>query len=508
MRSLINPKRNDMPFTRKPLLIFVLIFFNLFCFGKGHFTWTPALKQAYHDALSLRFDRAATELAKVRENDPGNLLLLHVENYLDFFRVYIDEDEGEFRRLEKNKDLRLNRIAKEGDKSSPYYLFLQADIRLQWALARLKFEQYTTAFFETNKAFKLLTENGEKFPAFMPNKKDLGILHAMVGTIPGNYKWTVALLSSMDGSIGQGRSELQEVTNYAASHDFIYEMEVYVYYTYFLLHLDNDYDEAWRFINTANLDPAANPMACFILANVAMRTVGGEAPLDILSKRPKGPEFHPFYYLDYMTGLAKLHRLDADAGIPLKRFVTHFKGKNFIKDAYQKLAWHALLQGDLLGYKRQMEFCKTRGSEVVESDRSAAHAARSSEVPVVELLKARLLFDGGYFQRAYDLLKSKKASDYFAIQNKLEFTYRMGRITHSLGRYSEALQYYQATIDKGANEPWYFACRAALERGHIFEVQGNMAAARTAFERCLKITPEDYKSGLHQQAKAGLRRLK
>jgi tetratricopeptide (TPR) repeat protein len=166
------------------------------------------------------------------------------------------------------------------------------------------------------------------------------------------------------------------------------------------------------------------------------------------------------------------------------------------------------MRGDILGYKRQMEFCKTSGSEVVESDRSAARAAKSGEVPVVELLKARLLFDGGYFQRAYDLLKSKQASGYFAIQNQLEFTYRMGRITHRLGRYDEALRYYQATIDKGANKPWYFACRAALERGHIFEEQGNARAARSAFERCLKIDPEDYKSGLHQKAKAGLRRLK
>lgn len=475
--------------------------------GQGYFTWTPALEQAYRDAISLRFDRAEAELAALRQTDPDNLLLLHVENYLDFFKVYIDEDEEEFQRLEKNKDQRLRRIAKEGDKSSPYYLFIQAGIRLQWALARLKFEQYATAFFETNKAFKLLTENDKKFPLFMPAKKDLGILHAMVGTIPGNYKWAVELLSSMEGSIGQGRGELEEVIEYAGSHDFIYETEIYVYYTYLLLHLDNDSEAAWRIINTANLDPAGNPMACFIIANVAMRTDRGDEAIAILEKRPVGPAFYPFHYLDYMLGVAKLQRLDEDANLPLLRFVRNFKGKNFIKDAYRKLAWYHLLHGDLTGYKREMEHCKDRGAVVVESDRSAARAAASGEMPVVELLKARLLFDGGHFQQAYDLLKAKKATDYFATQNQLEYTYRMGRIAHKLRWYDEALRYYQATIRRGADEPWYFACRAALEKGHILEGRGQLSAARAAYERCLDIDPEDYKAGLHQQAKAGLRRL-
>jgi len=489
-----------------PTFVFLLVA-GLPCNGQGHFTWTPGLKQAYHDVISLRFDRAETELAALRKTDPGNLLLLHVENYLDFFKVYIAEDEAEFQRLEKNKDRRLRRIVKEGDKNSPYFLFLQADIRLQWALARLKFEQYATAFFETNKAFKLLTENDKKFPLFMPAKKDLGILHAMVGTIPGNYKWAVEFFSSMDGSIGQGRGELEEAIEYAGSHDFIYETEIYVYYTYLLLHLDNDSDAAWRVIHTANLDPSDNPMACFILANLAMRTDRGEEAISILEQQPAGPEFYPFHYLDYMLGVAKLEHLDEDANLPLERFVKNFKGKNFIKDAYRKLAWHQLLGGGLKGYEREMEHCKDLGAEVVESDRSAARAAALDEVPVVELLKARLLFDGGHFQRAFDLLKTKQATDYIAVQNQLEFTYRMGRITHKLQRYDEALSFYQSTIDRGAREPWYFACRAALERGHIFEEQGRKAAAIAAYKRCLGIDPEEYKSGLHQQAKAGLRRL-
>jgi hypothetical protein len=488
------------------LLFFSISFFP--AFAKKRFEWTPGLKGAYEKAISLRFKEAENDLASIRQKDPDNLMILHVENYLDFFRVYINEDAAEFKKLEKNKDDRIKRIEQEGDPNSPYFLYLQADIRLQWALARLKFEEYSTAFFETNKAFKLLVKNQEKFPDFMPNKKNLGILHAMVGTIPDNYKWAVEWLSSMEGSIDEGRDELEEVIEYARKHDFIYEQEIYVYYTYLLLHLDNDNNKAWKVINTANLKPTESPMDCFIMANVAMRTDRGDEAIAFLEKRPTGAQFHPFYYLDYMMGLVKLQRLDEDAGKYLLRYVNNFKGRNFIKDAYQKLAWHSLIQGDRSGFTKYMGLCKSNGYKVVGSDRSADAEARSGDVPVLDLLKARVLFDGGRFLQAYDLLKGKSASDYLASKNQLEFTYRMGRITHKLKKYNEAIGFYQKTIDAGKNSPYYFACRAALEKGHVFETLGKYPEARAAFNLCLSMSPDDHKTGLHQQAKAGLRRLK
>jgi len=320
-----------------PLLIFVLSFHNCL-FSRGlelkdkfesvhlsHYTWTKDLKEAYRAAISLRFIQSEEVLKKVKKEDPENLLILHVENYLDFFRVYINEDYREFQKLERNKDRRLKEIERHGEDESPWHLYLQADIRLQWALARLKFEEYGTSFLETNKAFKLLTENAKKYPDFMPNKKDLGILHAMVGTIPDNYKWAVQAFSSLDGTIEQGREELEEVIAHAQENDdFVYEKEIYVYYAYLMLHLGNDTEEAWRIINTAGLDAQSDPMSCFILANVAMRTDRGDEAIRLLENRPKGEEYHPFFYLDYMTGLVKLQRLDSDAGEHLLRFCGKF----------------------------------------------------------------------------------------------------------------------------------------------------------------------------------------
>jgi len=476
--------------------------------GTGYYEWSELATKAYNRTINLRLNEAAVFAERMEMEEPNNLVRLSIENYIDFFKVYINENDQEFERLEPNKDARLERLEDEGDKSSPWHLYLQADIRLQWALARLKFEEYPTAFFETNKAFKLLSKNVDKFPSFMPNKKDLGILHAIVGTIPDNYKWAVEWISSMEGTIAEGKQEIQEVIDYAKVNDFPFEEEIYVFYSYLLLHLDNDDKKSWQVVNESHLDPETNPLAAFIIANVAMRTGRNDYAIEVLENRPGGRAFQPFYYLDYMLGLCKLRRLDGNADVYLQKYTSRFRGKNFIKDAYQKLAWHQLINSNTQGYRDNMTLVKSKGFTIVGGDKSALNEAEDGSLPDQTLLKARLLFDGGYNDRAYKLLNSKSPSSFATAKNQLEYQYRLGRIAHALGKQQAAINAYQKAIDQGRNEPWYYACRAALEMGKLYEEKGDKIMALKYYKDCQTIKPSEHRTGLHQQAKTGVNRVK
>ena len=472
-----------------------------------YFDYSPTAKQAYEKVFSLRFQEADQLLAQMRNEEPNNLIIHHIENYMDFYKVYINEDDQEFKRLKSNKSKRLARI-KQGDSSSPYYYFLQAEIRLQWALARLKFGEYLTSFTEVNKAYKQLKKNQELFPDFMPNLKDLGILHAMVGTIPDNYQWSVKLLSSLEGTIDQGKEELERVLAYSNIHEFIFEQEAKMLYALLLLHLDNDKVGAWRTVNDAGLSPKSNPLHCFIMANIAMRTGQNNEAIRLLEACPRDAAFHPMPYLDFMLGTAKLRNLDVTASNNLQDFVTNFKGKNFIKEAYQKLAWCELIAGKPSGYNQMMQACREKGVDETGSDKNALREASSGILPDQELLKARLLFDGGYYQKAYDLLYTKQLETFTRKEHQLEYIYRMGRICHGMESWSKALYYYNLTIAKGKEEKFYFACNAALQKGLIYEIQGDLKQAKANFQLCLNLNPDEYKTGLHQMAKAGLGRIK
>ena len=239
-----------------------------------------------------------------------------------------------------------------------------------------------------------------------------------------------------------------------------------------------------------------------------MRIGKNDQAVTLLENCPNGGVYHAFPYRLYLLGTAKLQRLDADADKPIQRFLNEFKGKNAVKEAYQKLAWFHLVNNDVNGYKRNIGYAKTKGTNRSEPDKAAQREAESGIVPDIRLMKARLLFDGGYYQRAYDFLQPLASAYANDARLQLEYTYRLGRITHEMGRDAEAVRLYQETIDKGASQPWYFACNAALQMGQMYEKAGDKPKARGAYERCLGINPPDYAAGLHARAKAGLQRVK
>lgn len=478
-------------------------------FGAKHFTYTPLARSAYDKVMTLRFGEAHILLAKLKLEDPENLVVHHIENYIDFFRLYITEDKALYKQLEANKDRRLSAI-ESGDESSPYYLFLQADIRLHWALIRLRFEEYLPAFTDVNRANKLLEKNQELFPDFMPNLKDLAILHAMVGTIPDGYQWSVRLLSSLKGTIEQGKREMEKVIAYGRKNqDFLFTKEAQALQAYLLLHLANEPEQAWNAIRRSQLNASDNPLHAFVIANLAMRTGHNDEAIRILEKAPQGGAFHPLPFLEFMHGLAKLRRLDRNAAPYFQKFLEAFEGTHYVKEAYQKLAWQALINGDPAGYRAYMIQISEHGNSTGGGDSNAQREAEAARTPHVDLVRARLLFDGGYAQKAYDLIAPLKLDQAKDQQLKLEYTYRMGRILQELNRFAEAIEYFERTLAiSGDNSPYFFGCSAALQCGLIYEDIEDYKQAKDYFKKCLLLNPDEYATGLHQKAKAGLSRIR
>jgi hypothetical protein len=176
----------------------------------GKFEMSAKTRLAYNQALSLRFGEAAATVADLKIAEPNNLMVHFVENYIDCLKIFLNEKESELRQLEPNKDKRLA-LLKKGDPKSPYYRYTQAQIRLMWAMSRLKFNEYLTAMREISAAFSDLEENQRLFPSFMPNKQALGVLHSIAGNTPDSYKGVVKFVSGLNGTVEQGRAELEEV---------------------------------------------------------------------------------------------------------------------------------------------------------------------------------------------------------------------------------------------------------------------------------------------------------
>jgi tetratricopeptide (TPR) repeat protein len=476
--------------------------------SKPYFEFSPLAVKAYKEALSLRLGDASVSVAEMKSKEPQNYMVWLIEDYIDFFQVFIGESALDFKRLSKNKKGRLLQLSK-GDRNSPYYQFCQAEVLLHWAIVRIKFNEYFTGFSEISEAFALLKENQERFPNFIENKKSLGALHAALGAIPSKYQGGLKLVTGLEGSISQGTRELKEVIAYSHTHpDFIFGDEANVMYAFLMFHLGNDSEQAWKTLQKSKLDASSNPLACFALANLAIYTGRTDEAINIIAKRPTGPNYYPLNHLDFMMGVAKLYRQDSDADKYLLKYVSEFRGQNRLKEAYQKLAWYHLTKNNLNGYKFYMKQVLTVGKTNLGSDKNAQKEAESSQLPDVNLLKARLLFDGGYYLRAKTLLLGIKRELFRNESHKLEYTYRLGRVLHKLGEFNAALSAYQTTINDGQDQGYYFAANSALQSALIYEQAKKYTKAAEYFRICEEMDPDEYNDELDSKARAGLQRIK
>lgn len=467
------------------------------------YEWTPAAVSAYEQIMQLELAAATATSSAIQKNDPGNLVFHHLDNYIDFFRLYLSEDEDLLEKRLPRRDERLAALEQLSE-SSPWRNYALAEVRLHWALIRLRFESYYPAFRDVNKAHKLLRANARDFPDFLLTYKNLGLLHAAVGSIPPQFKWGVELFSSLSGSIRQGAKEM-ELT--LADKGGLFYRETAVLHAFLELHLNGRPEVAWSAVNRLGLSPKTNKLHCFVLANVAMRSGRNNQALELLNDQPRGGNSEDFPYLDFMLGLARIRNLQTDAAVYFQSFLLRFRGQHFVREAEQKIAWCAWLRDDEAAYRKRMRQIGTRGNSTSGGDRNADNEARAESPPHRSLLRARLLFDGAYYSRARTEVDRIDPESLQSETERLELTYRTGRILHGLKQYPGALSFYERTIAAGSENENFFACNAALQAGLIEEIRGNEERARRYFERCLSLNPDEYKTGLHIQAKAGLNRL-
>ncbi|MCB0429509.1 MAG: tetratricopeptide repeat protein [Flavobacteriales bacterium] len=481
---------------------------------RASFEWTEGARQAYHSIITLRFQDGRRQLEAEKQLHPDNDILPFIENYIDFLTVFLHENKAEFQQLLPNKDARL-KLLDEAPKNSPWYLLTHAEVNLQWAFARLRFGEYMPAAMEINKAYRLLTRNAKLYPDFIPNRKSLGLLHALIGTIPDEYAWAKNLIG-VEGSVSQGVNEMMSVLEAAGRQEDLafLKTETFFLVTFAQLNLELEgisvtpgFKALIGQLFTED-EYANNPLYVYSSARIAMDQGDNEKAISILQRRPTDTAYEPFPYLEYLLGTALQGKLDAGAAVYFESYLKHFKGKSYLKAARQRLAWIQLLAGNEARYREIMEQVKTSGNTTLGADKQAMQAAESGVVPNVKLLKARLLFDGGYFNKSLQVLVADgNARGFDTREERVEFVYRLARIHQELQHADKAKTYFDMTIRDGETLPLYYAANAALQLGMMYEKEGDLEEARKYYRKCISLKDHEYAQSLSQKAKAGLNRV-
>lgn len=464
-------------------------------------------KAAYSDILSLKFEDAKKIIDAEKILNPQNVFIPYLENYIDFLKVTISEDEKIFQSLKEKVNDRIDEIETLSD-TSVFKKYLIGNINLQWATARVKFGEYATAAFEINRAYRLLESNNEKFPDFIPNSITLGILHIMIGIIPDSYNWILNLIS-MHGDVVQGQNELKyalEKCENNSQYSFLKD-EVLFYMGMINLSLNPDPKFGDYLLSKLQYADSNNLLLVYLAINTNMKMGNNEAALNLFSTIDTTQNYYPFYYLNYLHGVCYLRKMNTLlAEQQFEIFLTKFTGQNYIKRGWQKTGWANLIAGDTTGYQSSMQKVLTNGITQIDADKNAESNAEDGIIPNVELLKCRILFDGGYYFKAQKILKNIN-SENLSLEEKVEINYRFGRISQRLDNISDAKKYYKQTIETGSSFPIYFAANSALLLGNIYEVKNDTIRAAHYYNVCLNLDFDQYRNSIRGKAKQGLKRV-
>lgn len=469
--------------------------------------FTPDAIAAYRQITRLEMDQASNTLRRMDRSDPQNRLIVFLRIEQAFLRCLITESPAAFEQF--------NQLIHPGIQSiqavkvpSPWTSHCLGELYMMKGIIAYKQRDLLQAAREIRRGYRTIQEGLADYPKFLPSRRDMAILQLLIGTVPDRYQWAVELLSGIRGSTSQGQAVLSGISsNFRAQGHFL--MEETVFLEAILLHyVLGRTSEAHALGKSLQERDPGHPVLLFLRSLLAQEDGHNDDTIRLLSTRQGDPRQMPFPYLTYLEGKAYLYRLDLDKAQSLMSdWLDGWQGTSLRADACQKLAWCALLDGYEGDFRRWMNRCAQEGPVYLEQDKQAQADARDGHIPHTGLLRARLLFDGGYFEEARGVLDRMDPATLLRDEDRLESTYRRGRVAQAMNHSTEAIRWLGITWNSGRDAKWHFACASALQLGHIYQACGNLSEAETWYHRCLSVQPDRYGDGLHQKAKAGLHQL-
>ena len=473
--------------------------------GQYQYQWTARTQKIYESITSLRIPEARTLINQDKKANASNLIYPLLESYADFYQLFLNENKAEYNQMYPAFEQRIQ-LLEDGPKQSPYHLYSIALAHLHKSLIAIRFNKNLEAALDFRKAFLLFKENKKTYPNFSPNDVYLGLMTTVIGTIPKGYQWMASLLG-MSGKITEGNALVLKYIHSKDAYANQCRNEALFVYPYLIMNFEGNKKKTFDFLENTDYDFTNNHLHAYMATNLYLNNQQSQKALQIASNINPANTYLELPFWQFEMGYAYLNELKLDAAKnALQQFINRFKGQFYVKDAFEKLSWIAYIQGDQAKANAYRSNVLSKGNDITDADKQALQNAKKGTWPPPILLRARLLSDGGYQQQALSVLAGKTSKDFDNDADKTEFAYRLGRIYDLAGQPDQAIPFYTSAIEKGANQPAYFAARAALQIGLIYEQKNNPTLAMIFFNTCLEMKNHAFKNSLDQKAKTGIQR--
>lgn len=484
------------------LVLFLLLLSNSYSRAASS-VYTSTTLKAHREYLKLKISSGDSYASQALKSDPDNAAALLVANYGDFLTLCIQQNATAFESLLLKQENRLAKIEALKEKSA-WKDYALAEVKMQVGISKLLFGNRLSAAWDIRIAYLQYMANAKRHPQFLPNKKTLGMMQVLIGSVPDNYRWFLNIIG-MKGDIETGMSNLKA----AAVGENPFQEEAQIIYALTLQLLDQKKEGySIRIVeNLAEQEPD-NLLFRFAAIHLLKKTKHTDEALRLYQKKPNGRQYLTFPYLRHMAADMYLYNGNYDASIRENQlFLKLHKGEHYIKAAHFKLYLAYLLSNhppQALWYYKQISEV---GKNEIEEDKYAARFVEKQEQPERNLLIARLRSDGGYYQQALKALEEIEPSPETPLAVRAEYQYRKARIHHGLEEEEMAIRYYKNTIAVCSSSGLYFAPHAALQLGYLYQELNRKDLAKAYFKKAMAYQDHEYKGSIDAKAKLALSAL-
>ena len=493
---------------RIAILTFLLLFFTLNGIASNYVAFKPQIVSIQKKNIQLQLDEAHQQLTKQQLSDSKNSAIAYLRHVNGYLRYFVTEDNRDYEQYKTSENTALLHFDKLLD-SSPFKGFFKSDVYLYAATLDLRNGNFYEAAKSLRKSWNLIEENHKRFPHFKPNNKIRGILRIYLSAIPENYSWMTNLMG-FDGDLNIGIALLKQLSDFKTDTTYlgVLAQESSYILANSMMQIQKHPHHAWLEMLKCTQDYKTNLLSNYFRSTMALKLNKNDIALKTLTSIPTSSSYISFPTMSYYAGLAKLYKGDPNAIYDFKFFLENYKGKHLIKSCYEKMSWHSLLSNDFEEAQHYKNEIGRYGTLIMEEDKQAQRYLRK-QLPDPIILKARLLFDGGYYQSAYNTIIQTKVKALSTMDKKSEYCYRKGRILDRLGHQEQALVFYEASTIYGKKSKEYYGPYACIFMGDIYLKQGKRTLAKQFYTRATTYSNnQEYIQTIEQRAKSGLKQLK
>ncbi len=453
--------------------------------------------------MRLDFVNCFKFLEQERKENAKSNLAQFIELKTRALKILINENHQDLKEWESQLE-KFERGLKEKNFTGKDNFLWRAELLLMKSFLNIRAEKYVIAVKDFNDCYNYYSSGLKRYPDNLELQKGIALVRILLGVVPVQYQWALKLFG-FEGDIVAGFDALKRIILSCNDPSLLAlkEESLFLYAT-LSVNFGKKNEDLLKVIYSNQFHVSQNPLVRYAFVSALLKETNADSALDMFGISPI-QETLP--HLHYLKGYLLLLNGNPKAEQSFKYFLQIHKGKMLKAAAYQKLSWYYYLNSDL---KRSFFYNSKIGELTVFPTDEDLQAKNTSvhPLPAKCLLRARLDFDGGFFQKSLTELLSCEEGELKNTSEHLEFLYRLGRVQQKLGNIEKALHYFDLTIQRGSKHKDYFAPAAALYAGNLTEEAGNLEKARKYYLKVFEFHDYPYERSLSQKAKAGISRIK